>query len=66
MQNQSVTLRNGNTGTVVYESQFGKLLIVEHNRTATSSRLPIGTTLTAHFTRMHKARLMSLTLKRNR
>lgn len=31
MQHQTVTLRNGNTGTIVYESPFGKLLIVEHN-----------------------------------
>ena len=31
MQDKTATLRNGNTGTVVYESQFGKLLIVEHN-----------------------------------
>lgn len=31
MQNKTVTLRSGNAGTVVYESQFGKLLIVEHN-----------------------------------
>lgn len=31
MQNKTVTLRNGNAGTVVYESQFGKLLIVEYN-----------------------------------
>lgn len=31
MQHQTVTLRNGNTGTIVYESSFGKLLIVEHN-----------------------------------
>ena len=26
-----VQLCNGNAGTIVYESQFGKLLIVEHN-----------------------------------
>lgn len=31
MQDKTVTLRNGNAGTVVYESRFGKLLIVEHN-----------------------------------
>ena len=31
IQHQTVTLRNGNTGTIVYESKFGKLLIVEHN-----------------------------------
>ena len=31
MQQRSITLRNGNTGTIVYESPFGKLLIVEHN-----------------------------------
>lgn len=30
-QNNKVTLRNGNQGEVVYTSQFGKLLIVEHN-----------------------------------
>lgn len=30
MQQRSVKLRNGNTGTIVYESPFGKLLIVEH------------------------------------
>ena len=26
-----IKLRNGNAGTIVYESPFGKLLIVEHN-----------------------------------
>ena len=30
-QNNKVTLRNGNQGEVVYTSEFGKLLIVEHN-----------------------------------
>lgn len=27
----TIKLRNGNAGTIVYESPFGKLLIVEHN-----------------------------------
>lgn len=31
MDNKNVTLRNGNQAELVYESPFGKLLIVEHD-----------------------------------
>lgn len=34
-----IKLRNGNAGTIVYESPFGKLLIVEHN----GDELPLAT-----------------------